>query len=47
VRRAFLCDVDSYSGKSYQHRREQIENDLLKLASVFFIDVAAYAVMTA
>jgi len=47
VRRAFLCGVDSHSGKSYEHRRQQIEDDLLRLASVFFIDVAAFAVMTA
>ena len=46
MRRAFLCGVDSHSGKSYEHRRQQIEEDLLKLASVFFIDVAAFAVMS-
>jgi len=44
VRRAFLCGVDSHSGKSYEHRRQQIEDDLLRLASIFFIDVAAFAV---
>ena len=43
---AFLCGVDSYSGKSYEHRRQQIEDDLLRLASIFFIDVAAFAVIS-
>ena len=46
MRRAFLCGVDSYSGKSYGHHRQQIEDDLLRLASIFFIDVAAFAVMS-
>jgi len=46
VRRAFLCGVYAYSGKSYEHRRQQIEDDLLRLASIFFIDVVAFAVMS-
>ena len=46
VRRAFLCGVDAHSGKSYEHRRQQIEDDPLRLTSVFFIDVAAFAVMS-
>lgn len=40
VRRAFLC------GDSFEHRREWVENRILELASVFAIDVAAYAVMS-
>ena len=40
VRRAFLC------GDAYEHRREWVENRILELASVFAIDVAAYAVMS-
>jgi len=46
VRRAFLCGFDRLSGKSYEHRRQQIEDDLLRLASIFFIDVAAFAVLS-
>ena len=46
VRRAFLCGVDHYSGKSYEHRRAWLEHKLLSTASIFGIKLCAYAVMS-
>ena len=46
VRRAFLCGHDDLSGKNYEHRRQWLEDRILKLAGVFAIDVCAYAVMS-
>ena len=46
VRRAFLCCNDRFSGRSYEHRRAFIEQEILRLGQVFYLDVAAYAVMS-
>lgn len=46
VRRAFLCGVDRYSGNSYEHRRAWVEDRIRVLASIFYIDLCAYSVMS-
>ncbi len=46
VRRAFLCGQDELTGQSYEHRRGWVEEKMLFLASVFAIDICAYAVMS-
>ncbi|MDF2176843.1 transposase [Aliiglaciecola sp. CAU 1673] len=46
VRRAYLCGEDKHSGKSYEHRRQWVEDELLRLGQVFAIDICAYAVMS-
>ncbi|SFN67103.1 transposase [Dokdonella immobilis] len=46
VRRAWLCGIDPYSGRSYEHRREWVEQRLLELAEIFAVGIQAYAVMS-
>ena len=45
VRRAFLCGMDHNTGQSYEHRRDWVESRVKQLASVFTIDIAAFAIM--
>ncbi|MBI3463472.1 MAG: hypothetical protein HY000_10505 [Planctomycetes bacterium] len=46
VRRAFLCGADALSGKSFDHRKEWIQQRLEQLAAVFAIDVCGFAVLS-
>lgn len=46
VRRAYLCGFDLITRKSYEHRRKWIEDRIHFLASIFAVDVCAYAVMS-
>ena len=45
VRRAFLCEVDHYSGKHCEHRRQWVVDRARLLSSILAIDVCAHAVM--
>jgi REP-associated tyrosine transposase len=46
VRRAYLCGVDRYSRKSFEHRRQWIESRLRMLSEVFSLEILAYAIMS-
>jgi REP element-mobilizing transposase RayT len=46
VRRAFLCGEDQYTGQDFSHRRGWLVDRLKLQASIFGIDICAYAIMS-
>jgi REP element-mobilizing transposase RayT len=46
VRRAWLWGVDEYAGRDYTHRKQWVIERLELLASIFAIDICAYAIMS-
>ncbi len=45
VRRAFLCGFDPLNQKSYEHRRQWIEDRIRLLSSLFAIELCAFSLM--
>ena len=46
VRKAFLCGIDRSTGKSYEHRKDWVQNRLFLLSEVFSIEICSFAVMS-
>ena len=46
VRRAYLCGEDKYTEKSFEHRRQWVVERMHCLASLFNINICAYALMS-
>ena len=45
VRRAYLCGDDPISGHNCDHRKAWLETRMLELASIFSVELYAYAIM--
>jgi hypothetical protein len=46
VRGMFLCGKDQVTGRSFEHRRKWIEDEMLRLAKIFATEIYGYAVMS-
>lgn len=46
VRRSFLCGYDSETQRDYSHRKQWIVSKIKHLASIFAIQICAYAIMS-
>ncbi len=46
VRRAFLCGIDHYTQKSFEHRKVWVEQRIALVGECFAVAVYAYAVMS-
>ena len=46
VRRAFLCGEDRLTGRSFEHRRQWVEDRIHELAGIFGAAIWGYAVMS-
>jgi hypothetical protein len=46
VRRAFLCGVDEYTGRSFEHRKAWVEARIRLIGECFAVAIDAYAVMS-
>jgi len=46
VRRAWLCGVDSYTNKCFEHRKAWVESRIQHLGAIFAVGIHTYAVMS-
>ena len=46
VRKAWLCGVDPVSGKSFEHRKDWIQNRMQELSKFFGVDCLSFSVMS-
>ena len=46
VRRAWLCGVDPLTGRSFEHRKQWLEDRILLLGELFAVSLQSYAIMS-